>query len=60
MTYEEFLMYRNKIIQRMNARNKAFPKTDRSKLTYYEIRLNEINEQYPEFSKFGVIKLKGS
>lgn len=58
MSYSEFIQYRNKIITRLNARNRTFPKLEKNKKTYYEIRLDEINELYPEYSKFGKIELK--
>lgn len=57
MTFEEFIAYRNKIITRMNARNKHFKKIDNQD-SYYEIRLKEINDMYPEFNKLGHITLK--
>lgn len=59
-SYEEFIDYRNKIVLRLHARNRVFTKSkqDKFKEQYYEIRLKQINEQYPEFSKFGQIKLK--
>ena len=54
-TYQEFIAYRNRIILRMGARRRNFPNDP---VNYYEIRLRELNDQYPEFSKFGKIELK--
>lgn len=55
-TFEEFIQYRNKILTRLAARKKTFP-NDKG-LSYYEIRLIELNESYPEFAKIGKIQLK--
>lgn len=55
--YKQFIEYRNKILTRLAARNRNFPK-ESGKLTYYEIRLKELNEAFPEFAKFGYIRLK--
>jgi hypothetical protein len=58
LTEIEYINERNRVIHRLKARNRAFPKTDPTKLTYWEIRLRELDEQYPEYSHFGKIYLK--
>jgi len=55
VTFEQFIEYRNKIVIRLRARKKHFKS---NKPNYYEIRLEQIDSQYPEFKKLGVINLK--
>lgn len=54
LTLTQYVDYRNKLITRRDARHKHFP----NKTTYYDIRLDEIDRQYPQFSAMGKIKLK--
>ncbi len=55
LTLEQFITYRNKIIIRLRSRQKHF-KSD--KPSYYEIRLQELNDQFSQFKNFGLIKTK--
>lgn len=55
LTYEQFIAYRNKMIIRRDARRRSFPKDPDS---YYDIRIREINQLYPEYAHFGQIQLK--
>lgn len=52
---KNFIDYRNKIIIRQRARKKAFRDTKES---YYDIRLKELNELFPQYKNFGIITLK--
>lgn len=54
LTLKQFIQYRNMLLVRRDARKKNFPE----KITYYDIRIKELNELYPEFSNFGKINLK--
>lgn len=51
----EYIQYRTTILVRAKARTSKFKD---SKENYYWYRLREIDEQFPEFSKFGEIHLK--
>lgn len=56
-TPEEFIKYRNIVRKRAEARRKAFPEDPPS---YWELRLREIEDLYPEFNAFGQIRLKNA
>jgi hypothetical protein len=51
LTLEQYIEYRNRVYLRANA-------VGRHAKRYYAIRLQYIDSLYPEFAKFGVIKLK--
>lgn len=50
LTLQEYIEYRNKVVTR--ARAVGFAKN-----RYYAIRLQQLDDQYPEFSKIGVVDL---
>lgn len=55
LTLTQYVDYRNKLLIRRDARRKNFSK----QVNYYDIRIEEIDRQYPQFSGLGKIKLKG-
>lgn len=57
ITLEQYIEYRNKIVTRQRSRKKHFASTKKS---YYDIRLEQLDEAYPQFSKLGIINLKGN
>lgn len=54
-TLQEYISYRNMILSKAKRRTEVFG--DKG-YNYYWIRLKLIDEQYPEFHKFGIIQLK--
>ncbi len=54
-TYQEYINYRNMIVRKAHRRTELFNDKGHN---YYWIRLHEIDSQYPEFKKLGVITLK--
>lgn len=54
-TFEEYVSYRNEIYTKAVNRTAKFGDGG---FNYYWLRLQEIDNQYPEFKGFGVIKLK--
>lgn len=55
MSLNQFIEYRNKLIIRREARHKNFPE----KVTYYDLKLETLDNAFPEFKGMGLIKLKG-
>lgn len=51
----EIILYRNKIVTRLRSRVKHFG----TKVNYYHIRLEQIDQQYPQLRGYGIINLKG-
>jgi hypothetical protein len=54
-TLQEYIEYRNMIIERGTARSNKFHDFHQN---YYWLRLIEIDNQYPEFKGLGIVRLK--
>jgi hypothetical protein len=54
MTEEKYIAYRNELIERRNSRRQHFGLA----INYYDLRLEEIDMQYPEYKGIGKVFLK--
>lgn len=55
LTLNQFIDYRNKLVTRREARHKHFPE----KVTYYDLRIQQLDNQFPQFKGLGKIVKKG-
>lgn len=55
LTLNEYITYRNYLINKARARSRAF---NSKKESYYDIRLKNLDYQYPEFKGKGLILKK--